>query len=692
MTVSATTRGPALLLFLLFVAAAAAVAYAPRFAHYRGWEAARADHFAGEVVGSGTDSYYWFRVARELRDGTWEPESLDPLRDYPDGRRRESAPWIARVIAGIAGWTDGDVYRAGLWFTLATVCLFVFPMSLFGWRVGWPAAGLLGAMISSASAAYFTRASIHRVDTDGMNLFGLWWIAFLFALPRQKMRAWHQLALSALAGVSVALFVGWYDQAGFWLVLVASFLICLIANGFAARRALTLFAIFLVCANPLYLVASIGAIAEYVTDYLVPSLVGGAADAGSPSPLEYSSISSRIEEMNPFPLGRSLSRILEPAWLPAIGLLAFGSWAAREWRRAAPLAPLTALGLLGLLSAKRFIMYLAPLAGFGIGVALTYCVRWAMNRTKFASHADTLACTLAFAVFALLAPGTFYDHRPAASNSATLLSGLQRARSQLPAGSVVWHSWGAGYLVEDVLGAATFNDGERPNPVIDHLLVKGLTSDDPRELQRIVAHLMSHSRTEVTESFRSDYETAYAEMLAGTGEISGDAFVLFTARSLVEFSSYYFRGQWDFRTGSANPEKIHKLSCGRPKAKRFRCRDANGQEVELNLSKGMVGQTAPLEKALIIRDGAVAKSFDYPHQSGHVLEIFFTSGSPSVAAFLMNPNVYRSNLNQLYMLGRVDERYFEKVFDDRFVVRLYRVKGASPDDPESRAAPPEDSS
>ena len=153
MAAFATTRQPALLLFLLFVAAAAAVAYAPRFAHYREWQADPASHFAGEVVSSGTDSYYWLRIARELGEGTWDPESLDPLRDYPDGRRRGSAPWIARAIAGIADWTDGDVYRAGMLFCLATASLFAIPMLLYALRLGHPVAGWLGALVAALSPA-----------------------------------------------------------------------------------------------------------------------------------------------------------------------------------------------------------------------------------------------------------------------------------------------------------------------------------------------------------------------------------------------------------------------------------------------------------------------------------------------------------------------------------------------------------
>jgi hypothetical protein len=57
----------------------------------------------------------------------------------------------------------------------------------------------------------------------------------------------------------------------------------------------------------------------------------------------------------------------------------------------------------------------------------------------------------------------------------------------------------------------------------------------------------------------------------------------------------------------------------------------------------------------------------------------------------MSPDAYASNLNQLYMLDRVDERYFEKIFDDRFVARLYRVKGSNPHDPKPRPTSPTDS-
>ncbi len=96
----------------------------------------------------------------------------------------------------------------------------------------------------------------------------------------------------------------------------------------------------------------------------------------------------------------------------------------------------------------------------------------------------------------------------------------------------------------------------------------------------------------------------------------------------------------------------------------------------------MVGQAAPLEKAFIIRDGVVAQEFDYPHRSGRVLQIFFESRSASVVAFLMSPAAFATNLNQLYLLDRVDERYFEKVFDELPVARLYRVKSSMRDDPD----------
>jgi hypothetical protein len=47
-----------------------------------------------------------------------------------------------------------------------------------------------------------------------------------------------------------------------------------------------------------------------------------------------------------------------------------------------------------------------------------------------------------------------------------------------------------------------------------------------------------------------------------------------------------------------------------------------------------------------------------------------------MVAYLMGARAFESNLNQLYSLGRWDERYFELVYDDFSTARLFRVRDA----------------
>ena len=116
------------------------LAFAPRVIDYRAWQDDRASYFAGDVVGSNPDAFFYLRAAREIYTGAWVAGERDRLRNHPDGFVRGDAPWLSRAIAFVARFTDGDVYWAGLWLSIATSSLFVLPLVLFAWSVGWPRA------------------------------------------------------------------------------------------------------------------------------------------------------------------------------------------------------------------------------------------------------------------------------------------------------------------------------------------------------------------------------------------------------------------------------------------------------------------------------------------------------------------------------------------------------------------------
>ena len=662
--------------FLPLLILATAAAYLPTAIHYA-VAMERPDRlFAGGVLASGNDSYFWLRAARELQQGEWDPESIDPLRDHPDGRIRGSAPWISRLIAAFAHFSSGDPYRAALWFQLGSVALFVVPLGLYCWRVGFPAAGLLAGMLTAWSLAYRARTSIHRIDTDAVNLFWLCALAWLFSLVRPSQSRTTQLALSVCGGLVLWLFVAWYARPEFWLALLGVFAASLLAARVAPRRVALLLIAFAVAANPLWLVDSVVRTQSFVVEYLWSSLAAGFGGAHAASPLTFESISARVAELTPRPLAESLSRLVEPVWLAAAALLVSLLWWLRCWRVTMPLAALLGLGLLGLFVSRRFLMYLAPFVGIGLGVTLALAIRALVRGAGWTLRPETPSCVLAFGLALVLLPGTAFDLQSRPLISTRLLSSLQRA--ELPAGAVVWHSWGLGFVLQDVLGAATFNDGLRPDPVIDHLLVRGVTSADPRELQRIVSALTTRPRDEVASAFREErYAQAMTELLRGGGSVPAPVFLLFTPGSMTDLSAFFERGQWDFERGEPGRARIQALQCTRGGSGTLRCRNRRRGSFQVNLLTGEVGGGLRLDRVVEQQAGLLLREGSYNAPGEHVLELTWSPDGRTADGYLVGAETYASNLNQLYFLGRADPRYFELVYDDFPRVRLYRVRSCA---------------
>jgi undecaprenyl-diphosphooligosaccharide--protein glycosyltransferase len=665
------------------------IAIAPRIDEYRDWQDDRAEYFAGDVATSNPDAYYYFRNARDVYAGLWDAESRDMLRHHPDGVARGSAPPLSRAIAFLARFTDGDVYQAGLWFSILSSCLFTIPLILYGLFVGWPAAGMLGGLFGIASGALISRTALSRVEPDGANLFALCGISLLFALLRPQSSPLRQIAVAAAAGISVALFATWYQKPALHLFLALCFVASTLVRRFPPRRLALVVAVFLLASNPLTLGDSARALFRYVEIYAALTFAPSAAvtetedgsealdETGAPawSPLEFSSFS--VQEQDRLALGKSLQLMLRPAWLAALGLLAFAGWAIYYWRIAAPLIPLILLGAMGLVTSKRFIMFLAPFPGFGLGVLVTLAARASLRRTRLAGHADVVSCALALGLFASFASSTAYNTRSASQFSTEMLSALQQCAEDLPTGAVVWHSWGHGYIVQDVMGAATYTDGGVPHPVIDHLLVKALSGSEPHVLQRTIAHLDSHPQEEVAAAFVADYESAYARMLAATDEITSPSYVLFTAISMAQLRSHARRGQWNPRTGRPGDLAYFQLRCLPAKGKTLECTNGANRSFFFDRIRGLfvsgAGQVQ-LERLVRVREGSVEAYRQFSPSGDLIVEMMVPPDPEGLTVYAMERAGFISLVNRLYVLGRADSSYLELVCDEFPHARMYRIK------------------
>jgi dolichyl-diphosphooligosaccharide--protein glycosyltransferase len=76
---------------------------------------------------------------------------------------------------------------------------------------------------------------------------------------------------------------------------------------------------------------------------------------------------------------------------------------------------------------------------------------------------------------------------------------------------------------------------------------------------------------------------------------------------------------------------------------------------------------------VFIRDGQVLREQEFGHKQGYTQQLL-VSGRQIVDVQLIDELVFRSNFNQMFLLGRYEDELFEETYNAFPISRLYRVK------------------
>ena len=645
---------------------ALALVAAPRAWQWSEWTGDPSRHFAGDVVVASADSYHWFRVAREIASGGRGATGRDALRAFPDGMARGRESLLPVAMALLADALDTSVYRAGMAISLVLGVLFAIPLGLYFARWGSPAAGIVAIVVGGLSPAVLQRTSVYRVDTDGGNLL-LMWIAALCLLELLRADlAWRRLLWAGAAGLAVRGLCAWYAQPGFLWVYGATLLLCAVKTGQGGRRSLALLAVFAVCGGPLDLAAGARDIASFVDAYVVAGIGGTGGVAAS-----FPDVLDEIHELQRLSPSDTLAALLGPAPLALLGLVGFGLLAARDPEGALPLLPVLALGGLGVVWAMRFLMYLAPFVGAGLGWLLVLALR------RLGVHGEGRAAFAGLAVGILLLPGTAAFDEPRPRIDAALLESLQVLREKAPAGAVAVAPWNHGYLLMDVTGLATFNDGRAPmDPVVEQLLSMAFVSPFPSGLPTLTTYLASRSRADLYSALErvGGQRALLAEI--GSREVHGGhpIVVVFTERQLRQFSHVLRKATWDFerRRGSEGGYDVRQCTPEPPAA--WRCGKEGRPVVRVDAAQGSVDGRPVATRWVRVRGGVVVEEREFARPAGVVLQLVESSTGPPHTLHVLDPLVFTSNFNQMFVLGRHDPKRFELLVDRPPHLRAYRSR------------------
>ena len=80
-----------------------------------------------------------------------------------------------------------------------------------------------------------------------------------------------------------------------------------------------------------------------------------------------------------------------------------------------------------------------------------------------------------------------------------------------------------------------------------------------------------------------------------------------------------------------------------------------------------------LKRMVFIRDGQVLREQEFGHKQGYTQQLL-VSGRQIVDVQLIDELVFRSNFNQMFLLGWYEDELFEETYNAFPISRLYRVK------------------
>lgn len=682
--------------FAALLALSLAFVVGVRLQQVRFWEENRESHFADDIPMMTTvDAYYWLRWAREYAAGGFEYGENDPLRNYPDGKERGSplkphTVMLSKLIAWVANLAGINVYVAGLYLVPFLSALFVIPLALYMYRIGFPIAGLLGGVLAGVSFEYYIRTSVGRVDTDCLNLFFMFLIPY-FILMTEKRGDFGVIVFASLAGFACFLFNWWYSIASFVSVFFVLLLVKLALNRTpASTMAVAAFFFAVFCEPETFFKAA--AALEILFRRLFPAeiaqLTSSAATGGTGAP----DAMQTITELERFGVEKTLGLVLDGPRFVAAGLILFALMLAANPDRILPLTPVLALGLLAFLKGRRFAMYLAPFAGIGWGYGLTLAVSFFARLTRKRPSQkrkkkmdvtpaekprpwihESLLALAALAVFWLVLPATAVSHIPGAKIDAKIYSGLVKLKGLLPEGARVFNYWNFGYLITDTVGRATYNDGGMPGSTKTYFMSHAYSATSPRELYNIASFLDRRGDQGLTEVSERHPDFANAvRAVAGDATAPPDGIhIAFTGNMLDQFPSINFLGAWDFEKNAGDQRGYNVLECGGSNQGILKCKEGT-----FDMNKGTLNGQPLLAMTIAVEKGREKQRIPVRDQ-GYVLELLLEEGRIS-KVILLTSRGYLSNFNQMFILGRYDGSLFEPIYDAFPALRVYRMKRVPP--------------
>lgn len=412
--------------------------------------------FQGEPLLTTHDGYYYLSLARDLANDTYLP--IDEKRAVPESPRRPSPPPLLSVLgAGVHMLTSLSLNWVGVLLPSFLGILVAIPVYLLGRYYDGPVMGLSAALAVLCSEYYMYRSSLGWFDTDGMNVTFTMAVAYCFlrfGVVPERRRYLYLLGGFVLYGF----FFWWWDSTP-EIVTAISLFPLLVALAFFYRpprkEGILFFSVVAGCLLVLFVTTGLeypGRIMISLTNqfgYITKSVRNSFPNMSmTVSEQEFTSIAEIVRRTT------TSMPVFVLAWIGLILLFI------RKPKESLYLLVPLVIAALSFFYARRFLVFMAPLHGLGLGFLVSSV--WGMrSRWKFCAALAPVLLILVTtpSIVSALAKTNWPKVHP------LVVSGMDLAARQTPEDAVIWAWWDQGYPLRywarrGTIADGTFHDGE----------------------------------------------------------------------------------------------------------------------------------------------------------------------------------------------------------------------------------------
>lgn len=597
---------------------------------------------------SSVDTYKYIGYAKDIETKS----NFDEKVFYPDKvESSNNSNLLSIILYYFSRITGIDYYNSAIYLTIILSSLFIIPLCIYFFVIGYPIAGIFGSLTATFAPIYFARTSIGRFDTDILNLFFLFLASCLILFTEKTKKVYQIFIYSALLGVTVNLLYLLENNITLNLLYGVILFVFLKILKLNIKNILLSILIYFIFSNPLY----------FYEIFSESSLIA--------------TISSPIDNVRETLKGL-LTFVSLNYFVAIVGLLFFIIFFVTHLKIALPLTPIIILGATSFFNNTKSTIYLGAFVGIGFGYFLTLLSSYLSNKMKlFQKIKDKKSFyemfVFAFGLFVLFIVSIAtisssinwaYSYVPNGAVNKNIYNLFLEMKNKLPANSIIYSWWDYGLAISDITGFKVFDSGLKENTIKTKLIAKSFYGNQS-ELFKIISYLNNKGISDIKSIKDIDnIGDNYNEKLN-----NDNIYLLITYDMIEKFYPISAIATYDTEKNISFPESYLPLVCSSIDNNKAIC---SGMEIDL-LTGSVDNESSYVDSITYTNNGKESKFSSFKEKSQINLMINYIDNM-YFNAYLFSSIIKNSAFTNLYFLDKPTKN-FRLVLDYYPIGRVYKV-------------------